>query len=371
MSPAPGTVAGVRAWEIVAGVVTGTLVCWLVLVGALLVGRPRGGALTEALRLLPDLLKLVGRLARDRSLPAGVRGRLLLLGGYLAMPFDLVPDFVPILGYADDAVVVALTLRSVARRAGTQTLRRHWPGTDTGFEALCRLVRLPADGSPPPPAIRSWWVDGGLLAGFTGLTLALSDGAFLGLDVGVDNWCRAHQPAALYWLARAGNLLGQGTVLAVVALGIAVLLGWRRRSVRPVLPVLAAEALTAVVVLVLKLSLHRAPPHNQNHVAHPERLFSDPASQSYPSGHLVVAVVWYGVLALLLTGVLSAPWRRALRALRVAPPIVLFITTIYLSFHWLTDSIAGLMLGLLLYRLLIRVPWDSLPLPGRRSRSLP
>ena len=117
-----------------------------------------------------------------------------------------------------------------------------------------------------------------------------------------------------------------------------------------------------LAVLAFKVSLYRAPPNNQNAVPHPERLFSDPASQSYPSGHLVVAIVWYGVLALLLTGLVPDRWRRLLRRV---PPAVLFVTTVYLSFHWLTDSIAGLLLGLLLYRLLMRVPWDNLPL-GRR-----
>jgi uncharacterized membrane protein YkvA (DUF1232 family) len=362
--PVPGTVTGVRAWEIAAGVASGVLVSWLALVGALMVGRPRAAALPEALRLLPDLLRLVGRLAADRTLPYGVRGRLLLLVGYLAMPFDLVPDFIPVLGYADDAIIVGWTLRSVARRVGVPSLRRHWPGTDGGFEALCRVLRLPVDGSPPP-STRSWIVDGGLAACFVALTLALMNGVFLGLDVGIDDWCRAHRPAALYWLARGVNLLGQGTPLAVLALGLAIVLGWRRRSVRPVLPVLGAELLTGVTVLVLKLGLHRAPPNNQNRVAHPERLFSDPAGQSYPSGHLVVAIVWYGILALLLAGVLGAERRRALR---VVPPIVLFFTTVYLSFHWLTDSVAGVLLGLLLYRLLMRVPWASLPLGRRFTR---
>jgi uncharacterized membrane protein YkvA (DUF1232 family)/membrane-associated phospholipid phosphatase len=345
-----------------AGVAAGVVAAWLALVGALLFGKPRGGPLPEALRLLPDLLRLVGRLAADRSLPAGVRGRLVLLAGYLAMPFDLVPDFVPVLGYADDAILVGWTLRSVARRAGVPTLRRHWPGTQDGFEALCRLLRLPTDGSPPPAAKRSWWIDAALLAGFVGITVALANGYFLRLDVSVYQWCQAHRPAAMYWLARGGNQLGQGTPLAIIALGLAVVLGWRRRSLRPVLPVLGAELLTGVTVLVLKLGLHRAPPNNQNRVANPERLFSDPVSQSYPSGHLVVAIVWYGILALLLAGVLPA---RRRWALRVVPPIVLFFTTVYLSFHWLTDTVAGLLLGLLLYRLLMRVPWNDLPL-GRR-----
>jgi uncharacterized membrane protein YkvA (DUF1232 family) len=356
-SPLPGTVAGVRVWEVAIGVAAGLVVAWFALAGALLAVRPRGGALREALRLLPDLLRLVGRLAADRGLPLGVRGRLVLLGGYLAMPFDLVPDFVPVLGYADDAIIVAWTLRSVARRAGLPALRRHWPGTDDGFEALCRLLRL-----TEAPARRSWWTDGLLAAGLAGITLALANGYLLDLDLTVDGWCRTHRPTALYWLARAGNYLGQGTWLFAIALGLAVFLGWRRHSVRPVLPVVAAELVSAVAVLAFKATLHRAPPNNQNALPHPERLFSDPASQSYPSGHLVVAIVWYGVLALLLTGLVADRWRRLLR---IVPPAVLFVTTVYLSFHWLTDSIAGLLLGLLLYRLLMRVPWDGMPL-GRR-----
>jgi membrane-associated phospholipid phosphatase len=234
------------------------------------------------------------------------------------------------------------------------------------WEVVTRREQRREQGREQPPgtaARRSWWVDAGLAAGFTALTVALAQGVFLALDLDVDHWCRAHRPTALYWLARAGNYLGQGTWLAVISLGIAVVLGWRRRSVRLVLPVLAAELISGLAVFVFKETLHRAPPNNQNHVPHPERLFSDPASQSYPSGHLVVAIVWYGVLAMLLTGVLPATWRRALR---VVPPVVLFVTTVYLSFHWLTDSIAGLLLGLLLYRLLFRVPWETMPL-GRRG----
>ena len=57
--------------------------------------------------------------------------RLWLLLGYLALPIDLVPDFIPVLGYADDAIVVALVLRSVVRRAGPDAIERHWPGTPT------------------------------------------------------------------------------------------------------------------------------------------------------------------------------------------------------------------------------------------------
>lgn len=73
-------------------------------IAALVVVRPKGPLLKEALRLLPDLLRLLRRLAADTTLPRGVRVRLGLLLAYLAIPFDIVPDFIPVLGYADDGI---------------------------------------------------------------------------------------------------------------------------------------------------------------------------------------------------------------------------------------------------------------------------
>ncbi len=118
------------------------LLSWLVLVIALIIVRPRGNLLAEALRLLPDLLRLIRRLATDRSLPRGVRVRLALLAVYLALPIDLIPDFIPVLGYADDAIIVTVVLRGVVRHAGLDAVRAHWPGTDDGFEVLVRLTGL-------------------------------------------------------------------------------------------------------------------------------------------------------------------------------------------------------------------------------------
>lgn len=130
--------------SVVLAVVGGLLLLWLFALGALALVRPRGNLLAEAIRLLPDLLRLIPRLARDRSLPRGVRVRLWLLLAYLAMPLDLVPDFIPVLGYADDAIVVAAVLRSVVRHAGAEALHRHWPGTEDGLAAVRRLAGLPA-----------------------------------------------------------------------------------------------------------------------------------------------------------------------------------------------------------------------------------
>ncbi|MGI8612717.1 MAG: YkvA family protein [Nocardioidaceae bacterium] len=128
--------------RIVVGALAGLLLAWLVLLLALLVARPKGGLLKEALRLLPDVIRLLHRLATDRSLPLGVRIRLGLLFAYLAFPLDLIPDFIPVLGYADDAIIVAAVLRSVVRRVGLEPLREHWPGTPDGLAAVVRLARL-------------------------------------------------------------------------------------------------------------------------------------------------------------------------------------------------------------------------------------
>jgi uncharacterized membrane protein YkvA (DUF1232 family) len=113
------------------------------LAGALLWRSGRGLAgLTEAARLLPDLLRLVSRLARDPALPRRVRVGLWLLLAYLASPIDLVPDFVPVIGYADDAVAVALGLRAVVRAAGSEPVERLWPGSPEGLAVVRRLAGL-------------------------------------------------------------------------------------------------------------------------------------------------------------------------------------------------------------------------------------
>ena len=135
-------------WQPLVAVASGLLVAYLVVLGALLVSarhHPDALGLRDVLRLLPDLLRLLRGLATDRALPGGVRLRLVLLLGYLASPVDLVPDFVPVLGYADDVVVVALVLRSVVRRAGADALGRHWTGSPEGLAAVRRLAGLRAD----------------------------------------------------------------------------------------------------------------------------------------------------------------------------------------------------------------------------------
>jgi uncharacterized membrane protein YkvA (DUF1232 family) len=141
-------------WDLLLGIAAGLLLAWVALIVVLVIVRPRGGLLREALRLLPDVLRLLPRLAADRSLPRCVRVRLALLLAYLASPIDLVPDFIPVVGYADDAIIVAAVLRSPARHAGVQAVERHWPGTRDGFAALCRFTGLTPDVASGPAGQR-------------------------------------------------------------------------------------------------------------------------------------------------------------------------------------------------------------------------
>jgi uncharacterized membrane protein YkvA (DUF1232 family) len=131
---------------IAGGIISGLLLVWLALMACLsraARGTPDPARLREALRLLPDVIRLLRRLARDPTVPRGVRLRLALLLAYLLTPIDLIPDFIPVLGYADDAIIVAIALRSVTRHAGPAALDRHWPGTSTGLATLRQLAGLP------------------------------------------------------------------------------------------------------------------------------------------------------------------------------------------------------------------------------------
>ena len=134
-------------WQTVAAVAGGLVVAWVALVAALYVAGRRQedpASLRDMLRLVPDVLRMCRGLAADPDVPRGVRVRMGLLVGYLLMPIDLVPDFVPVVGYADDAIVVVWALRSVVRAAGPDALDRHWSGTPAGLRAVKRLAGIPS-----------------------------------------------------------------------------------------------------------------------------------------------------------------------------------------------------------------------------------
>ena len=109
------------------------------LVLALVVAGRRSAARALA-GFVPDCVVLFRRLVGDPRVPRARRAWLLLVAAYLALPFDLVPDFIPVAGQLDDAIVVALALRLLLGGAGVALVREHWPGPDSSLEVILRLA---------------------------------------------------------------------------------------------------------------------------------------------------------------------------------------------------------------------------------------
>src|SRR5436309_368156 len=108
-------------------------VIWLLLAGRHQDSRTIAG-------FIPDCIILFRRLLADDRVPRRSKLLLAALIGYLAMPFDLVPDFIPIAGQLDDAIIVALVLRALIRSGGADLIRELWPGPERSLGLILRLA---------------------------------------------------------------------------------------------------------------------------------------------------------------------------------------------------------------------------------------
>lgn len=195
-------------------------------------------------------------------------------------------------------------------------------------------------------------------AGFALLAWALAAGALLDLDIAVRDWVDAHRPEPLRLAAKALYFLGSANLIASILFVAALLLAVRDRTPRPVLLVLVTAAASYVVVVPLKILTDRSAPH----APWPDavQLFTHDAGWSYPSGHVVNTLIWYPVLVALATRALRRPPpERVRRALLVAPVVIVFVAVTYLGYHWVTDCVAGVLLGLALRLALRRLPLES------------
>jgi uncharacterized membrane protein YkvA (DUF1232 family) len=105
----------------------------LVIVGRVLLAR-------ELALLLPNLIRLFGGLLRDARVPLPAKIVVAVASVWLASPIDLIPEFIPIVGSLDDAVVAGLALRFVLRTTDGAVVREHWHGDPATLERLLRLV---------------------------------------------------------------------------------------------------------------------------------------------------------------------------------------------------------------------------------------
>lgn len=112
-----------------------TLVIGLVIAG-------RKGDARALVRLVPDCVVLFKRLLTDPRVDWWRKAILVLVIAYVASPIDLVPDFVPIAGQLDDAILVVLAIRVLLRGGGPRLLSEHWPGPARSLEFIRRLAFL-------------------------------------------------------------------------------------------------------------------------------------------------------------------------------------------------------------------------------------
>jgi uncharacterized membrane protein YkvA (DUF1232 family) len=113
----------------------------LVIVGRAVLAR-------ELALLLPNLIRLFGGLLGDRRVPLPAKIVLGIASLWLASPIDLIPEFIPLVGPLDDAIVAALTLRLVLRMTEGSVIREHWHGDPATLERILRLVAWGGRGTP-------------------------------------------------------------------------------------------------------------------------------------------------------------------------------------------------------------------------------
>jgi uncharacterized membrane protein YkvA (DUF1232 family) len=115
------------------------VVVYAIFVGGLALAGRSGDARALA-GFIPDCIVLFRRLLGDPRMPRRYRAIVVALLVYLAFPFDVVPDFIPVAGQIDDAVVVALALRAILRGGGLEMIEEHWPGPRSSLSLILKLA---------------------------------------------------------------------------------------------------------------------------------------------------------------------------------------------------------------------------------------
>ena len=118
-------------------------VVYLLAIGALAVAGRRTAA-REVATLLPNLARLFKGLIGDPRVPRSSKAMLLFAAAWIASPIDLIPEFIPFLGPLDDAVVAALVLRRLVKKAGREVVEEHWRGDPATIARLLRVVESPS-----------------------------------------------------------------------------------------------------------------------------------------------------------------------------------------------------------------------------------
>lgn len=125
---------------LIAAVILSLVLLWALLIIVFWIFRPKDVPISELLRVVPDVVRLLRSIIGDKNAPKDVR---LVIGGlfvWIISPIDLIPEFIPVLGPLDDVIVAVVALRYIRRRLGIAALRQRWVGTADGFALLERVI---------------------------------------------------------------------------------------------------------------------------------------------------------------------------------------------------------------------------------------
>lgn len=100
------------------------------------------------LRALPDLGRLIARLAVDPVLPRTAKVALAAAAVYLLSPLDLIPDFIPLVGYVDDVLLAAILVDGILSYVDRAVVLKYWPGSPESLDRVARAARTLAAWIP-------------------------------------------------------------------------------------------------------------------------------------------------------------------------------------------------------------------------------
>lgn len=97
---------------------------------------------TDAMLMMPNIVKLVGRLLKDPRVPRRAKITLGLAGAYVLSPVDLIPEVIPVVGWADDVIIVMFAIDALIERAGPEIVLEHWDGPGDLLSLIRDVVGL-------------------------------------------------------------------------------------------------------------------------------------------------------------------------------------------------------------------------------------
>jgi membrane-associated phospholipid phosphatase len=194
-----------------------------------------------------------------------------------------------------------------------------------------------------------------VIAAYLLITALIYSGKITDLDLRVRDWIASTVPSWGIATARILALLGQGGPLSLLALIACLFETLRRKTLQPIAFWTATFVLLLALVLPQKIFFRRGAPADP--LTDAVEFFSEPfcgtpACQSYPSGHAANVVVWYGLIAFILSYRLGL---RTCNAIRIICVLIVAPSTIISGYHWLTDTAAGLLLGVVVYAAAARI----------------